>query len=266
MSDAKVAAAGIELASAAPGVLRETLRLNGLIQPNQETLIQVTPRFPGVVKEMRKRLGDKVAKGELLATVESNQSLTTYELRAPIAGTVIDRQGSLGEHVSEQKPVFIVADLSSVWIDFSIYRRDFSRIQVGDAVVIDPEDGGATMESKISYVSPLGTSDTQSGLARLVAPNDGRLRAGLFVTGRLLLTAKPVEVAIKLSALQTIDGKTIVFVRNGKEFESREVELGTRDAEHVEVTFGLVTGDLYAAKNSFVIKAELAKGGVSHDH
>lgn len=266
MSDAKVAAAGIELVPAGPGVLRESLRLNGVIQPNQEALVQVTPRFPGIVRDMRKRLGDKVSKGEVLATVESNQSLTTYDLRAPIGGTIIDRQASLGEHVSEQKPVFIVADLSSVWIDFSVYRRDFSRVQVGDTIVIDPEDGGPTIEAKISYLSPFGTSDTQSALARAVVPNDGRLRAGLFVTGRLLLTAKPVDVAIKLSALQTVEGRTVVFVRNGDKFDVRDVELGNRDIEHVEVVFGLLPGDVYAAKNSFVIKAELGKGSASHEH
>ena len=91
MSDAKVAAAGIEIVSASKGTLRDALQLNGILQPNQEALVQVTPRFPGVVREIRKRIGDQVEKGELLAKIESNQSLTVYEMRAPIAGTVIDR-------------------------------------------------------------------------------------------------------------------------------------------------------------------------------
>ena len=67
MSDAKVAAAGIELEKAGPGVLRDTLRLNGMLQPNQEALVQVTPRFPGVVREVHKRVGDRVQKDEVLA-------------------------------------------------------------------------------------------------------------------------------------------------------------------------------------------------------
>lgn len=90
ISDAKIAAAGIELQTASAGVLRDGLLLNGVIQPNQETLVQVTPRFAGVIKELRKRIGDQVNKGDTLATVESNQSLTTYELKARIAGTIID--------------------------------------------------------------------------------------------------------------------------------------------------------------------------------
>ena len=266
MSDAKVAAAGIELLQAKPGELRDSLRLNGIIQPNQETVVQVTPRFPGVVREVRKRLGDKVAKGELLAKVESNQSLTVYELTAPIAGTVIERQAALGEFASEQKPLFIVADLSTVWIDFSVYRRDFARVKLGQTVVIDAEDGGPPIQTTIAYVSPLGSSDTQSGLARAVVANDGRLRPGLFVTGRVLLSVKPVDIAISAAAIQTLEGKSVVFVRNGDKFEAREVELGGRDGERVEVLFGLLPGDIYAGRNSFVVKAEIGKGSAAHEH
>lgn len=262
MSDAKVAAAEIELARAAPAVLHDGLLLNGIVQANQESLVQITPRFPGVVREVRKRIGDQVEKGDILAVVESNQSLTPYELKAALAGTIIDRQTTLGEYVSEQKPVFVIADLSTVWVDFSVYRRDLGRVRVGDQILIDPADGGPKIEAKISYVSPVGSSETQSALARAVVPNgDQRLRPGLFATGRLILSAKKVAVAVKSSALQILESRTVVFVRDGEKFEARDVEIGERDPDFVEVTFGVLEGDLYAAKNSFIVKAELAKGG-----
>ncbi|WP_398469864.1 divalent metal ion exporter adaptor subunit IhpB [Tardiphaga sp.] len=267
MSDAKVAAAGIEILTATPGTLRNSIILNGILQPNQEALVQVTPRFPGVVREIKKRIGDTVEKGELLAKIESNQSLTVYEMRAPISGTVIDRQISLGEYASEQKPAFIVADISTVWVDLSVYRRDLPRVRIGDTVQIDVGDGGTPIEAKLSYVSPVGSSDTQSALVRAVVANDGmRLRTGLFVSARLILSAKQVPVAVKGTALQTVENKNVVFVRNGETFETREVEIGSRDFENVEIVFGLMDGDRYAAKNSFVVKAELGKSEASHDH
>ena len=118
----------------------------------------------------------------------------------------------------------------------------------------------------MSYLSPVGSSDTQSALARAVVPNAGqRLRPGLFVTGRLILSAKPVAVAVKSAALQTIDGRTVVFVRNGEKFEVREVEIGERDPEFVEIISGVLVSDVYAAKNSFIVKAELAKGAPDDD-
>ncbi|MFG1423143.1 divalent metal ion exporter adaptor subunit IhpB [Roseixanthobacter liquoris] len=267
LNDAKLAAAGIGLETAGPEKLRQRLRLNGLVQPNQEAIVQVAPRFPGIVREIRKRLGDKVNKGDVLAVIESNQSLTTYDLKSPISGTVVDRGVALGEYVSEQKPAFVVADLSTLWVDLSVYRKDFAKVRLGDPVQIDPEDGGAPIQGQVIYVSPIGAADTQSALARVAIPNDGmRLRPGLFAVGTIVLAEKPVDLAVRLNALQTIDNRTVVFVRNGDAFEPRDVELGERDGEWVEVQFGLMLGDAYAAKNSFVIKAELAKGSASHEH
>jgi cobalt-zinc-cadmium efflux system membrane fusion protein len=188
-------------------------------------------------------------------------------MRAPISGTVIDRQISLGEYASEQKPAFIVADISTVWVDLSVYRRDIARVRIGDTVQIDVGDGGAPIEAQLSYVSPVGSSDTQSALVRAVVANENmRLRTGLFVSARLILAAKQVPVAVKGTALQTVENKSVVFVRNGEKFETREVEIGQRDYENVEIVFGLMDGDRYAAKNSFVVKAELGKGEASHDH
>ena len=97
-------------------------------------------------------------------------------------------------------------------------------------------------------------------------PNaEQRLRPGLFVTGRLTLSSQKVAVAVKSSALQTIENRTVVFVRNGDKFEARDVEVGDRDPQFVEITFGVMEGDVYAARNSFVVKAEMAKGSVDND-
>jgi cobalt-zinc-cadmium efflux system membrane fusion protein len=266
LSDAKVAAAGIELATASSAVLRDSLLLNGMVQPNQESLVQVTPRFPGIVREVRKRIGDRVQKGDVLAIVESNQSLTPYELKASLAGTVIDRQTTLGEYVSEQKPAFVIADLSAVWVDLSVYRRELSRVHVGDQVFIDPADGGPPIEARIAYLSPVGSSETQSALARAIVANpDQRLRPGLFVTARLTLSERKVAIAVKSTALQTIENRTVVFVRSGDKFEARDVEIGERDPQFVEITFGVLEGDVYAARNSFILKSEMGKGAADND-
>lgn len=267
MNDAKMSAAGIEVEPAGPAVLRESLQVNGILQANQESLVQVTPRFPGVVRDVRKRIGDRVEAGETLARIESNQSLTSYEIKSSIAGTVIDRQLSLGEYASEQKPAFVVANLTNVWAEFAVHRRDLRKIKVGDTVLIDPEDGGDPIESKLTYLSPVGSSETQSALARTIVPNtDGRLRPGLFITGRIVLGEKPVPLAIKLNAVQMVDNKPVVYVREGEKFEAREIELGQRDRQFGEVLFGVMEGDVYATKNSFVIKAEIAKASAAHEH
>jgi cobalt-zinc-cadmium efflux system membrane fusion protein len=267
ITDVKLAAAGVVMREAASAVLSDTLQLNGEIRANQETVVQVTPRFPGIVRDIRKRIGDTVAKDDRLASIESNQSLTAYELKAPISGTIIDRQISLGEYVSEQKPAFVVADLSTIWIDLSVYRQDIKRVRIGDEVLIDPDDGGGEIKATVSYLSPIGTRDTQTALARVVMSNaDGRLRPGLFVTARLVLAKREVPVAVRVEAIQTLENRTVVFVREGDKIEARPVEIGEMDTRHAEVKAGLEVGESYAAENSFVVKAEIGKGEAEHGH
>jgi cobalt-zinc-cadmium efflux system membrane fusion protein len=267
ISDVKLAAAGARFAEAGPATLTETLSFNGVLRANQETVVQVTPRFPGIARAIRKRIGDVIAKDDLLASIESNQSLTVYDLKAPIAGTVIDRQISLGEYVSEQKPAFVVADLSTIWVDLSIYRQDLRRVRIGDEVLIDPDDGNGDVKGVISYLAPVGASDTQTAIARVVLQNpSGRLRPGLFVTARLLLAERKVPVAVRIGAIQTFENKTVVFVREGEDkLEARPVQLGDSDQTSVEIRGGLASGEKYVAENSFVVKAEMGKGEAEHD-
>ena len=242
-----------------------SLPLNGMVQPNQEALVQVTPRFPGIVREVRKRIGDRVEKGDVLAVVESNQSLTSYDLKAAIAGTVIDRQTTLGEYVSEQKPAFVIADLSTVWVDFSVYRRDLGRVDVGDQVLIDPADGGR--RSRHNFLSVAGRQQRNpERVARAVVPNsEQRLRPGLFITGRLTLSAK--QVAGRREILGAADHRKPHRRVRPQRREVRSPRRRDRraDSELVEITFGVLEGDVYAAKNSFIVKAELAKGGADND-
>jgi cobalt-zinc-cadmium efflux system membrane fusion protein len=267
INDVKLAAAGAVLAEAGKATLSDTLSFNGVLRANQEAVVQVTPRFPGIVRSISKRIGDTVAKNDQLASIESNQSLTVYDLKAPISGTVIDRQISLGEYASEQKPSFVVADLSTIWVDLSIYRQDLNRVRTSDEVLIDPDDGGADIKGRISYVAPVGSSDTQTAIARIVLANsDGRLRPGLFVTARLVLAKRDVPVAVRVGAIQTLENKTVVFVREGGDkIEARPVELGESDAKFVEIRAGLSAGEPYVAENSFVVKAEMGKGEAQHD-
>lgn len=267
ISDVKLAAAGAVFAEAAAATLSDTLSFNGVLRANQEAVVQVTPRFNGIVRAIRKRIGDAVVKDDQLASIESNQSLTAYDLKAPISGTVIDRQISLGEYASEQKPAFVVADLSTIWVDLSIYRQDLKRVRIGDEVLIDPDDGAGDIRANISYLAPVGASETQTALARVVVANpDGRLRPGLFVTARLVLAKRSVPVAVRSGAIQTLENKTVVFVREGSDkLEARPVELGEADSHFVEIRAGLSAGERYVAENSFVVKAEMGKGEAEHD-
>ena len=251
---------GIQIEVAGPAVLKKTLKLNGKIGPNEERMVHVSPRFPGIVKSIAKRLGDVVKTGEALAVIESNESLQSYEVKSEIDGTIIKRDIALGEFVDTSKTIFIVADLRNVWVDFSVYRHESENLRVGQKVLIQPTESADKIESTISYISPFGLENTQTTLARAVVPNDnGQFRPGLFINGDVIIGEAQVPVAVKAGAVQTIEDKPIVFIQTGKGFEMREVTTGERDDERVEIKSGLAAGEKYAAENSFLLKSELAR-------
>ena len=249
----------IVLAVAGPAVIRQTMRLNGKINPNEDRMAHVSPRFPGIVKAVGKRLGDTVKKGEALAVIESNESLQPYEVKSEIDGTVIEKKIAPGEFVDTSRTIFVIADLSTVWIDFNVYRRESEKLHEGEKVLIKAEDEREKIESVISYISPFGTESTQTTVARAVVPNPkGVLRPGLFVAGEVVFDEASVPLGVKATAIQTIEEKPVVFVADSKGFEVREVDIGARDDENVEVRSGVAAGEKYAAQNSFALKSQLA--------
>ena len=259
--------AGISIATAGPVTIRERVVLNGRIAPNEDALAHVTPRFPGVVRSVQKRLGDTVARGDLLAVIESNESLHPFELRAPLAGTVIVKDVSPGEFVSTDRELYRIADLGTVWVDLDVYRRDFARLRVGQPARIDAGDGSKPIDTTLAYLSPIGSANTQTLLARAVLPNPDRSwRPGLFVTAEVEVGASPVPVAVTVDAVQRLRDWDVVFIAADDVFEAQPVELGRRDAAYVEIVSGLEPEQRYVAAGSFVLKAEAGKSGATHDH
>ena len=206
-------------------------------------------------------------KDEILAVVESDESLKTYDVLAPLSGTVVDRKVTLGEHVDRSDKMMLLADLSQVWVDFRVFPQDFNRLAAGQKVEIVGPSGGEPVEATISYISPIGVTDTQSMLARAVVTNASRaLRPGLFVTGRVILAEQKAQAAVRESAIQYVEGKPVVFVKDGDGFKVSEVEIGARDGQMAEILFGALPGDVYVAQNSYILKAELNKSEAAHSH
>ncbi len=267
MPDEILARAGVEMVKAGPAKIRQRLSLRGRVQLNEQTRTSIIPRFEGIVKAVNKNLGDVVNKGDVLATVESNDSLQTYEVKAEIAGTVIEKNVKLGEFADNQRTLFVIADLSNVWVDFIVHRKDFPLLKAGQAVSIHADEGIESVEATLSYLSPFSAEGSQTMMARAVVPNaKGELRPGLFVTGDVVYEEADVPVAVKASALQNFRDWDVVFVRVGTLFEAMPFEIGRRDAEWIEVKAGIPAGISYAAENSFIIKADVMKSGATHDH
>ncbi len=262
----RIARAGIQTEAAGPAEIRQTLSLYGTVTADPARTRDVAARFPGLVKTVRVNLGDRVAAGATLATVESNDSLQVYAVTAPIAGTVTARNTNPGETAGDA-PMFTVTDLSSVTAELSAFPADRVKLRPGQAVRIITSEGELTADGKVALIAPVGSSDNQSVSVRVpLANRDGRWATGLFVTGEVAVATSKAALAISQSALQDIDGKPSVFVKTEHGFQAKPVKTGRNDGIRVEVLDGLTPGEVVATVNSFALKAELGKGEAEHAH
>jgi len=261
------ARAGIAVEAAGPATMTETLAVYGQVKLNANKVARAVPRFGGIVREARKAIGDAVAAGEVVAIVETNQSLATIEVKAPLAGVIVDRDVNAGETVGDGATLYTIADLADVWVDLNVPKRDQARVKVGQPATIHADDGGIEANGTISWISPVSSAEAQTLIARVVLPNTGqRWRPGLFVKAEIGLAEEHVPVAVKESAIQTLFDFTVVFSQHGELYQARPLGLGRRAGGYVEVLKGLKAGELYVTESSFVIKADIGKSGASHDH
>jgi cobalt-zinc-cadmium efflux system membrane fusion protein len=261
----QIAAAGIEVLEAGPARIRETLPLYGVITPNATGVRQVTARYPGVLGSIARNFGDAVRQGETLATVESNESLRTYNLTSPLTGVVTARDANPGEQTGD-RVLFTVADLSTVWVEMSLFPRDVAKVNVGQLVRIQGAGSGLSADGRVIWIAPFGSSANQTLLARVLLDNTERKWApGLYVTAEVTLAETDVALAVRNEALQTLEERPVVFVGGDRGFEARAVKLGRGDADSTEIVEGLTSGDRYVATNSFILKADLGKGEVADE-
>ena len=256
---------GVKTAVAGPAVLENTVTVYGRIRANPERVREVRARFDGVVRSVHADVGSAVAKGDRLLTIESNESLNTYSISAPIAGVVTQRDANPGEQTSGRL-LLTITDPSSVWADLAVFPGDRGRVRAGNPVSIVPAVGGEPVTGVISTVEVLANAD-QSVTARAVLPNpEGRLVPGTFVNAEITVGEHEVPLAVRREGLQAFRDFTVVYAQVGDQYEVRMLELGREAGEYVEVLGGIEPGTRYVAANSYVIKADIEKSGASHDH
>lgn len=259
--------AGIVVGVAAPADIAETVDLPGEVRLNGERVSELRPRFRSLVRDMRKRLGDSVKTGEVVAILESNESLGEYELRTGPGGTVIAVGAVPGQSVGEETILYKVADLSSVWVDAAVYPPQMALVRRGLRARIAAESAPALMANgTISYVGPVEGEGTRTSLARVVLPNpDRRWQPGLFVTVRVTVSRSRVPVAVPEDAVVRTAQGPAVFLANGASYRLQPVTAGRSDGSKTEILAGLEPGARIVVRNAFRLKAELGRSEVETD-
>lgn len=258
--------AGVKTEKAAPAKIGNVIPLTGRIVINQNTQAHVRARFPGIVRSVKVNLGETVEKGQVLAVIESNESLKDYNVTAPIKGVILERNTNLGD-VANGEPLFTVADLSNVWAKFHVFPKDADMVKSGQSVRVHTLDEGKTGAAKIDMLFPTADALSQTLVAiALLANESGLWRPGMTVEGDVAVSEKQVNLAVRASALQTMENQTVVFVKDGNSYEQVPVQTGMSDGEYIEIKSGLKAGQEYVSEGSFIIKADILKAGAEHVH
>ncbi len=259
--------AGIRVAAAAPGVIADEHEVQGLLTPVEGRVAKVMARFPGPIRSLRANVGDHVQAGRPLAVIESNLSLTSYTVAAPISGVVLARSASVGSVANEGMLLYEIADLSELWVDLHIFGADAQHIRPGVPVTVTRMSDGVTTDTVLERVLPGTATASQSTVARATIANlDGLWRPGSAVKARITVERQEAALVVPLAALQDFRDWKVVFIRIGDTYEIRPVELGKRDGTQVEVLSGIKKGDQVVVEQSYLVKADIEKSGASHDH
>lgn len=194
---------------------------------------------------------------------EPEALLRRQEVRAPMAGRVVERKVDLGMAVGRdnlETELFVIVDLDRVWVELAVSPTDLPAIKEGQPVSIAARGIMEKADGKIMFITPL--VDKESRSARVVAEvanESGAWRPGSFVTAAVPTGEQPVSVAVPASAVQTIGAAKAVFVRTAEGFEKRAVVTGRSDDRLAEVLTGLKAGETIAVTNTFLLKAEFLK-------
>lgn len=198
----------------------------------------------------------------------SEQNGSTYLLKAPFDGIVIEKNVVIGELASPANTIFTIADMSSVWIDADVPERDLQSLAVGKSASVTvtayPDE---VFQGKVSYLSSVVDKTTRTVKARIELPNpDLKLRIDMFAKVLLSHAGTKDVFVVPNSAVVMVQGIPNVYINEKGGFTPRAVELGSRYNELVEIKSGLKEGELVVQTGVYALKARQLKSQISDEH
>ena len=192
----------------------------------------------------------------------------TIEVRAAMLGTVLQVLAAVGSNVTPASPLFKIANTSQLLAVVNVPADKLNAINPNAKVTVKPQVQESTEEAlgKIKYISDVIDPKTRTAQVFIEIANQFKWRSGQLVTAQIFENQSTKAMVVREDALQNFRDWDVVFIRVGNDFEARPLELGDKYNGFVEVKSGLKAGQVYAAGNSYLLKAELGKSGATHDH
>lgn len=263
------AASGLTTATAGEGVLQERIKLYGTVVADPLRVSHIQARYPGLIRSVKPTIGTRVTAGDVLATVESNESLREYPLSAPIDGVVVERHANPGEFTAD-RVLFTLLDERILELHLQAFPTDASKIKTGQTITISAN--GQQAQTKTEYITPRHGETPTLEVHAPVDNSNNLWVPNQAVEGWVDIAQTPVPLLVDNRALQSFRDWQVVFIQiadstsGTNTYEIRPLELGRSDGRFTEVLGGLNAGDSYVVENSFLLKSDLEKSGAAHDH
>ncbi len=193
---------------------------------------------------------------------KQNLGTSLFPLIAPISGTVVERDGSIGATVGSDANVFKIVDLSGVWIDANVFEKDLSRIHMGESVKVTvPAIPDRSFIGRVILISTVVDPDTRTVKVRTEVTNPGgELKPDMFANVEIVTAGRASALTLPLSAVLDDGGRSVVFVSTDSGYVKKEVMLGLKSNDRVEIAQGLSAGDKVVTKGNYLLM-EQSKGG-----
>jgi cobalt-zinc-cadmium efflux system membrane fusion protein len=256
---------GLETGTAGARTLNVSETLFGVISAPRNQVFHIHAPYSGLIQEVLALEGERVVEGQPLLTVRNSATLQDYTITSPSAGEVTAQAVNVGD-LADKGALLEITDLSQVWVEMSAFPENIEKLAVDQTVDVYDLHEHDRARGKIIYVAPQMTGGHIARARALIDNSSGHWRPGMHIKADVSVSRRQVNVAVRQSALQTLDDETVVFVRQGNTFTAAHVTLGERDADYVEVLGGLSQGAEYVTENSFLIKADVLKDAAKHDH
>jgi cobalt-zinc-cadmium efflux system membrane fusion protein len=189
----------------------------------------------------------------------------SFVLVAPISGTCVQRQATIGGLVDAEEVLCEIVDTSAMWAELDVPERALDRVRPGQFVVLGADAlGDQELTGRIDYIAPEINPHTRTAKARVRLENpDGSLRANMFVRARIELGPKFSQVLVPRSALQVAKGAELVFVELAPgSYETRRVQSIAARGDLVALAQGVAAGERVVTAGSFLLKTETLKGEI----
>jgi cobalt-zinc-cadmium efflux system membrane fusion protein len=179
----------------------------------------------------------------------------TFSLNSPIDGVVVERNATIGATVGTDANVFKIIDTSRVWVDANVFEKDLPRVRVGQGVKLTVTAfPGTTFSGRVIFVNSVVDPDSRTVKVRTEVPNtDGRLKPDMFANVEIITDVNSTAISVPQSAVLEDGGKSIVFVAESNAYKQRQVQLGIKNGDRVEILDGLNAGDRVVTKGNYLL-------------